>query len=1122
MLNTVTKSPNLRFRLTAAFVLALTLTGATRADDTDIYLNPSIATGGPPLVMFTLDYRSNLGATVCNGNECDDLIAEGYLPAAGPYNFFMLLRAVLKKVLDPLSGVQIGFMLSHDNSCTGDTTSGPGALGCSNGGYILHGFTPMTAGTDDPGTYQVAGEDPAKVALFQKLEAIPDPQGDVSHTMQGKELYFELFRYLTGQNIYNGHLGFTDFGDNDKTTNLDVDFPAASWDTNIETPSRKTYLSPLQAAGNCSRVFVINLMFQVSSQEDDSDAAITATKAGGGMGGINLSGTNNNFATVVEYMKDADLGDGTYGVVPDLEGTQNVVSYFIVDPTKINITTNGYASAGGTGVALALSTDPSELIETLNNLFKSILSVSTTFVAPSVPVNVFNRAQIVDEVFMALFQADENGFPLWEGNLKKLRIAPNAITGAPELQDTNGINAIDIDGRIKHEALTFWTNAGALPPPTDDEVAGADGRSVARGGAGQKVPGFVAGGPGAANSAAGARQLFTEDAASASGLRDLDADALTASDLWPGITGKWSPPASSATYGGATPAERKLAVNALSFARGLEDDGITTRQWLIADPLHSRPRPVNYGARTGYSDSNPDIRILMGTNDGVMHMFRNTTTLGAEDGSETWGFIPRALLPGLSRLRANTAGTPVHPTGLDGSATVLTLDVNQDGTLESGDGDKVYAYFGLRRGGKHLYALDISDPDNPALLWTIAKGAPGTDFAELAQTWSTPALGHVDAGAGVIPVLVFGAGYNGDDDGDNVGDLGKDAKNRATNAGMPPALGTNDDEGNAVFIVNALDGTLVWKAAGGASTGYVPASKAYLHQQMTDALAASVTAVDTSGNGLLDRIYAADTGGVVWRMDLADFVDHDSDVSTPEILVTNDPSVWTAMRLLSVGRHATGQAAVQYDRRFFNAPDVARSRDGIGPFDAVLIGSGDREDPNGTSVGNFFYMIKDRYIGVGNPPSTTLEPTDLADLSSNCLQDSSCPIPPDLVNGWTISLADTGEKALADAVTVGGQVFFTTFAPTGAASTCALSEGTGRLYVVSMQDATAVMNFDTTNDVNGVTKERIDVLGSGGIPVKVVPLNEGYLLVQGQETGENILKVNVQTGYKTYWHEIYD
>ena len=69
--------------------------------------------------------------------------------------------------------------------------------------------------------------------------------------------------------------------------------------------------------------------------------------------------------------------------------------------------------------------------------------------------------------------------------------------------------------------------------------------------------------------------------------------------------------------------------------------------------------------------------------------------------------------------------------------------------------------------------------------------------------------------------------------------------------------------------------------------------------------------------------------------------------------------------------------------------------------------------------------------------------------------------------------------------------------------------------------ATALMNFDTTNDVNGVTYERADTLGSGGIPVKVVPLNGGYVLVQGQETGENVVKVNVQTGFKTYWHEVF-
>ena len=184
-------------------------------DDTDIYLNPSVAVGAEPLVMFTLDYRPNLTATVCGGTECDSLIAGGYLPATGPYNFFQLLRAALKKVLDPIGGVQIGFMVNHDDNCTGSSTSGPTKTGCSNGAYVLSGFTLMGAGSDDPDTYQTAGEDANKVLFFNKLAAIPDPGGSASHSFQGKELYFELFRYLTGQGVYNGHLGYKSFGNGD-------------------------------------------------------------------------------------------------------------------------------------------------------------------------------------------------------------------------------------------------------------------------------------------------------------------------------------------------------------------------------------------------------------------------------------------------------------------------------------------------------------------------------------------------------------------------------------------------------------------------------------------------------------------------------------------------------------------------------------------------------------------------------------------------------------------------------------------------------------------------------------------------------------------------------------------
>ena len=102
-------------------------------------------------------------------------------------------------------------------------------------------------------------------------------------------------------------------------------------------------------------------------------------------------------------------------------------------------------------------------------------------------MNVFNRSEITDNVFIALFQVDENARPYWVGNVKKLRLAgANDPTAAGELVDANGNPAIAADGRIRFDALTSWTIPGSLPPPDLDtgEVDGRDGRVVARGGAG--------------------------------------------------------------------------------------------------------------------------------------------------------------------------------------------------------------------------------------------------------------------------------------------------------------------------------------------------------------------------------------------------------------------------------------------------------------------------------------------------------------------------------------------------------------------------------------------------------------------------------------------------------------
>ena len=49
-------------------VLLVATSSVALADDTDVYLNPGagLPPGSEPMVMFSLDYRPNLGSTACN------------------------------------------------------------------------------------------------------------------------------------------------------------------------------------------------------------------------------------------------------------------------------------------------------------------------------------------------------------------------------------------------------------------------------------------------------------------------------------------------------------------------------------------------------------------------------------------------------------------------------------------------------------------------------------------------------------------------------------------------------------------------------------------------------------------------------------------------------------------------------------------------------------------------------------------------------------------------------------------------------------------------------------------------------------------------------------------------
>lgn len=1050
----------IKFILLLALASLVATIGTARADDTDVYINrgSGLPANSMPMVMFSLDYRPNLGSTACGQGQCATLIAEGYMSPLGPYTYFDVLRGALRKVFDPLEGIKVGLMLNHDhkNNCEGFN-----AGKCSNGGYIAMGFQEFKTG-------DLNG---AKARFHTILQSMPTPQGNLSHSYQGKELFFEFFRYLTGQGVYNGHNGWTDYGTNN-LKNLNFDYPLASWDATIETgaASRPDYKSPLATAGQCSKIYTVNSMFQVSNQEADSDDAIKDPVSLGGFGS-----PHKDFPDVIKYLNDADLANGNYGTVGDLPDKQNVTSYFLIDGKHINTTTSGYARAGGTGSPLELGEDPDELVATLQEIFKQILSVSTTFVAASVPVNVFNRAEITDNVYIALFQVDKDAQPSWVGNVKKLKLAgANSSDDGAVLLDALGQGAVAGDGRIRFDALTHWTSAIELPPPDTDagEVAGRDGRSVARGGAGQKTPGLLTGSPQLANGLGG-REIYYDRTSSS--LAEFNVDNTTANELL-------------SDFGAASVSE---SGELIAYSRGvdvddLDGDGATNeaRDWIFSDALHSRPMPLNYGAIPGYSAGNPAIFLAVASNDGMLRMIRNTTSGGGESGEEVWAFMPRASMAAQKILRTNAVGVK-HPYTFDGAPVAYIQDKNLDGSINASSGDKVYLYAGMRRGGKAYYALDVTNPESPKLLWTIDKSG---DFSELGHTFSTPRVGMVNLGSGPTPIVMFAGGY----------DMNKDDRS---------SIGSNDSEGNAIYVVNAETGSLIWKArrgSGGAS------GNVFEHPSMLDSIPSTLTTADTDGDGMTDRILVGDTGGNIWRADL-----RGSSVSD-----------WKLSLLASVGRHAAGMSGKANDRRFFHRPDLVQTSDENGNFDAVLIGSGDRADPLDAAgiTANYFYMIKDRATTIGGGTNTGLSHMALTDVTNNCIQESGCAA--NLNNGWRLGMDTNGEKILATALTMSGNVFFTSYLPQGgsAAAACSPSEGAGRLYAVSLQNASSVINYDSTDDAPTADDpegddptsraDRSVDLNSAGIPAEVVSIPPNKILRPDLQ----IDTVDVATRWRTYWY----
>ncbi|RST52587.1 pilus assembly protein [Variovorax sp. MHTC-1] len=769
------------------------------------------------------------------------------------------------------------------------------------------------------------------------------------------------------------------------------------------------------------------------------------------------------------------------------------------------------AEQGGGKYFLVELGDVQGLIDAILQIFNEVQAVNSVFAAPVLPVSANTQGTYLNQIYMGMFRPDGDVNPRWQGNLKQYQFGVDITDPtAPQLfladaswgkysVGTNANRALSAAGTgfISPSAVSFWTSKsiGSLPDSkggfwlnafkeqgAKDGYDWEDGQVVEKGGVGQQIRLKYLTDSYSATAAAAtpttARNVFTCigtgcSANAALSTMPFKADNTNLSATALGIIDSKVTPANLINWvrGEDTYAAGDTAAGRESSSP--PDASIKIRGSVHGDVLHSRPAVINYGGTTG-------VVVFYGANDGMFRAINgnqpnnptdsskpmgnctvsSTCALTMRDatgattsippGGELWSFVPSEFYPGLQRLYENSPTLKLG-TLTTGSAKNYFFDGAPSVYQNSATG-KAYIFLSARRGGRLLYALDVSDPTNPKFMWKRTNADTG--FAELGQTWSQPKVAMIKGHAN--PVLIFGAGYDTNEDVE------------------PPNA---DTMGRGIFIVDAVTGNVLWQAGPGGAGSSCTGNPCKL-AEMTYSIPADVTLVDRDFDGLIDRLYAADTGGNIWRVDL-------------QPTGSGDMSTWQATHLAALG----GSGATR--RKFFFPPDVVLTK----TYDVVLDITGDREHPllphQATNIVNRFYMIKDTKVGMSASGWTPVrdDTSSSANLAPATLFKATNTIPYDgSLNGFYVTLAGAGEKGVNAPTTVGGLVYFGTNQPiVPSSTTCQANLGTARSYSVNfLTGASSSRLFDggglapspvfgiVTVNVGGTDRQLPFLIGGGG------------------------------------------
>jgi len=659
------------------------------------------------------------------------------------------------------------------------------------------------------------------------------------------------------------------------------------------------------------------------------------------------------------------------------------------------------------------------------SIFDEVAKASNSLSSPGYSVNVKSGLEHEDDIYIPVF--DRKNTSRWSGNLKKFKLVDD--NGKRKIRGKNNKDAFDEYGAFTDDALDYWSASPNAHP---------DGFVVDKGGVAELIEPEN-------------RKIFS----------DLDCDTgcdlnttsnlfkATNSNVTAGLLGIDSAGLSEAD----TITFRKTLIN---FMRGWEDgyyneDGSGSganakgiKRGYMGDMLHTEPLVVTY-AKGAADGSGKKQYIFAATNEGYLHAF------DVDSGKEKFVFAPEALLKNSFSLFNNAGTARDHKYGVDGTLTYWHDDANHDGNVDSSE--KVYLYFGLRRGGRAYYALDVSNinQENPQvkLLWKKTNDDDGMGL--LGQTWSAPYLAKVRTSDGTKKeAMIISGGYDQKDDRDDPlkPKFLDDATTTVTSDNREDAMGHN------IYILDMHTGELLWDLDGSMSE----------NSPLKNSIPGGVRILDVDRNGVIDRMYFADTGGFVWRLDLSEALSKSGD----------DKSKLTKLASLAVKDSRDA-------RKFYNEPDVAvMSPNGKTMF-AVSIGSGFRAHPQDKTIHDKFFVLKD--VSPYDELASDFDAIEVDSLASVSVSGSAGSVAltqsgfgdANKDKGWYLSFPeDTGEKVLATAITVDGIIAFTSMVPkvvTDSVDVCKAPVSDGRLYALNILTGEAGFNLDESEESN--VKDRI-------------------------------------------------